>query len=88
MGRQPPPTKDFSHFAVLALTILDFSQVSGLTGTVLGAGFYVDATEPKWAANYLMYAYVTNELPGLVAGAQCLSVTTIVKQLQGRNRRV
>lgn len=31
-----------------------------------GAGFYVDATEAPWAANYRMYSYVTSELPSLV----------------------
>ena len=33
----------------------------------LGAGFYVDATEEPFAANYRMYSYVTEELPALVA---------------------
>jgi len=33
----------------------------------LGAGFYVDATEAPWAANYRMWSYVTEELPALVA---------------------
>ena len=33
----------------------------------LGAGFYVDATAPPWAANYRMWSYVTEDLPGLVA---------------------
>lgn len=33
----------------------------------LGAGFYVDATEKPWAANYRMWSYVTEELPGLIA---------------------
>ncbi len=33
----------------------------------LGAGFYVDATEAPFAANYRMYSYVTEELPKLVA---------------------
>jgi S-formylglutathione hydrolase len=33
----------------------------------LGAGFYVDATEQPWAANYKMWSYVTGELPKLVA---------------------
>ncbi len=33
----------------------------------LGAGFYVDATEQPWAANYRMWSYVTDELPRLVA---------------------
>ncbi len=33
----------------------------------LGAGFYVDATEPPWSENYRMWSYVTDELPALVA---------------------
>ncbi len=33
----------------------------------LGAGFYVDATEPPFAANYRMWSYVTEELPALIA---------------------
>ncbi|WP_051504467.1 S-formylglutathione hydrolase [Sphingomonas jaspsi] len=33
----------------------------------LGAGFYVDATEKPWAANYRMWSYVTDELPALIA---------------------
>ena len=33
----------------------------------LGAGFYVDATEEPWSANYRMWSYVTEELPTLVA---------------------
>ena len=33
----------------------------------LGAGFYVDATEAPWSANYRMWSYVTDELPALVA---------------------
>jgi S-formylglutathione hydrolase len=33
----------------------------------LGAGFYVDATEKPWSANYRMWSYVTEELPALVA---------------------
>jgi S-formylglutathione hydrolase len=35
----------------------------------LGAGFYVDATEPPWSAGYRMHAYVVEELPALVAEA-------------------
>lgn len=34
----------------------------------LGAGFYVDATQPPWAANYRMESYVASELPRVVAG--------------------
>lgn len=30
-----------------------------------GAGFYLDATEPKWAAHYRMYTYVTKVLLSL-----------------------
>jgi S-formylglutathione hydrolase len=32
-----------------------------------GAGFYVDATQAPWSANYRMRAYVERELPELVA---------------------
>jgi S-formylglutathione hydrolase len=32
-----------------------------------GAGFYVDATEQPYAANYRMYSYLTEELPWLIA---------------------
>ncbi len=32
-----------------------------------GAGFYVDATEQPWAANFRMRSYVEQELPALVA---------------------
>jgi S-formylglutathione hydrolase len=32
-----------------------------------GAGFYVDATQPPWSANYRMYSYVARELPEVVA---------------------
>lgn len=31
-----------------------------------GAGFYVDATEPKWKKHYRMFSYVTKELVNLV----------------------
>merc|ERR1711907_915302 len=30
-----------------------------------GAGFYVNATQEPWSANYNMYSYVTEELPAL-----------------------
>ncbi len=32
-----------------------------------GAGFYLDAKREPWAKNYNMYAYVTKELPGIIA---------------------
>jgi S-formylglutathione hydrolase len=35
----------------------------------VGAGFYVDATQAPWSANYRMYSYVTQELPALVEGS-------------------
>jgi S-formylglutathione hydrolase len=34
-----------------------------------GAGFYLDATEQPWAANFRMRRYIERELPALVAGA-------------------
>ena len=33
-----------------------------------GAGFYVDATEEPWSANFRMKAYIEEELPSLIAG--------------------
>ena len=33
----------------------------------LGAGFYVDATQEPFAANYRMWSYITDELPALIA---------------------
>lgn len=32
----------------------------------LGAGFYVNATQPPWNAHYRMYDYVLEELPALI----------------------
>ena len=34
-----------------------------------GAGFYLDATEAPWSANYRMGRYIEEELPALVGGA-------------------
>ena len=31
-----------------------------------GAGFYVDARQSPWSAHYLMYSYITKELPALI----------------------
>jgi S-formylglutathione hydrolase len=42
---------------------------SGAYDFGLGAGFYVDATEPPFDKHYRMESYVTNELPGIVASA-------------------
>ena len=33
----------------------------------LGAGFYVDALQEPYSANYKMWSYITEELPGLMA---------------------
>jgi S-formylglutathione hydrolase len=33
----------------------------------LGAGFYVDATQSPWSANYRMYSYILDELLPLIA---------------------
>ena len=35
----------------------------------LGAGFYVNATQPPWSANYHMYDYVVDELPRVLAAS-------------------
>jgi S-formylglutathione hydrolase len=35
----------------------------------LGAGFYLDATEPPWSSHYRMHSYLATELPGVIAGA-------------------
>ena len=32
-----------------------------------GAGFYLDATEAPWAANFRMKSYIEDELPALLA---------------------
>jgi S-formylglutathione hydrolase len=32
----------------------------------LGAGFYVNATQPPWNKHYQMYDYITEELPALI----------------------
>ena len=40
---------------------------SGAYDFGLGAGFYVDATEPPWAEHYRMWSYVSAELPALLA---------------------
>ena len=34
-----------------------------------GAGFYVDATQPPWSANFRMRTYIEDELPALIAAA-------------------
>jgi S-formylglutathione hydrolase len=41
----------------------------------LGAGFYVDATQPPWDANYRMDSYVADELPALVAAELSVDVS-------------
>jgi len=57
----------------LALVVPDTSpRGSGIAGEDasydfgLGAGFYVDATEPPWSRTYRMYSYVADELPGTI----------------------
>ncbi len=41
-------------------------DVDGAYDFGLGAGFYVDATEPAYALNYQMYSYIVSELPRLI----------------------
>jgi S-formylglutathione hydrolase len=38
----------------------------------IAAGFYVNATEEKWARHYNMFDYVTKELPELVRDSRCV----------------
>ena len=42
----------------------------------VGAGFYLNATEPKWK-NWRMYDYVTKELPGVLKGLKGLNVDNV-----------
>jgi len=48
-----------------------------------GAGFYVNATQPPWAAHYQMYDYVTKELPALLEGN--LPLLAGVKSISGHS---
>jgi len=41
-----------------------------------GAGFYVNATQAPWSANYRMYDYVTKELPALLKASDLPLDTT------------
>ena len=44
------------------MPLLELSRGCGCAG----AGFYVNATEEPWSANFHMYDYITKELPGVV----------------------
>lgn len=35
----------------------------------LGAGFYLDATEPPWSSHYHMYSYLVSELPAVIGAS-------------------
>jgi len=48
-----------------------------------GAGFYVDAIQAPWAANYQMYSYITEELPALVEAS--LPLLPGVKSISGHS---
>lgn len=47
---------------------MDIEGASASWDFGFGAGFYVNATEAKWAKHFRMYDYVTKELPSLVNG--------------------
>jgi len=49
----------------------------------IGAGFYVNATQVPWQANYQMYDYVTKELPEIVE--ENLPVLKNVKSISGHS---
>ena len=46
--------------------IADHPPTHPPTHPLLQAGFYLDATEAKWATHYRMYTYITQELPALL----------------------
>ena len=46
---------------------------SGSWSLGLGAGFYVDATEPRWREHYHMAKYVAEELPAVLAALPALA---------------
>ena len=48
----------------------------------LGAGFYLNATQPPWAAHYRMHDYVVDELPALVD--ECFA-TTKARSISGHS---
>lgn len=48
-----------------------------------GAGFYLDATEPKWAKHYRMYSYIVKELPHIVH--EQLSIVSVL--YEGKSNR-
>ncbi len=49
----------------------------------LGAGFYVNATQPPWDEHYHMYDYVVSELPGLIR--QHLNIDTETAGISGHS---
>ncbi len=55
-----------------------------------GAGFYVDATQAPWSANYRMYSYVTRELPEFVAAnlPALAGCSRDLRPFDGRPRRL
>ena len=48
----------------------------------LGAGFYLNATQPPWSAQYRMHDYVVDELPALVD--ECFA-TTKARSISGHS---
>ena len=50
----------------------------------VGAGFYLNATQPKWK-NWRMYDYITKELPGVLKTLQGLDVDNVSPLPQGEN---
>jgi len=49
-----------------------------------GAGFYLDATVPKFSANYNMYSFITTELPEVILNAK-LPVDWSRKSIMGHS---
>ena len=63
---------DCNSSIVLIIKILFFEGGCNVEGESeswdfgVGAGFYVNATQPKWKENWNMYSYITEELLSIV----------------------
>jgi S-formylglutathione hydrolase len=51
----------------------------------VGAGFYVDATEPKWNTNFRMYSYVNSELHDVIRKNFCKNANDLKISIFGHS---
>lgn len=59
---------DFGIGSSYPVTIF-FSCLLTSSTTTAAAGWYLDATHPKWAKHYMMFTHVTQELPQVIEAA-------------------